>query len=255
MSKIPGPTNIEMIDSVASPTFPVDIFLAIQKEHMGHAIKPEQICKSKSIMFGIPHESVLAYTANIKEKACGVSYLWSRDLTHADKDFIFVEVENGLMKISINQAVSKAFYHEGPIFELEFGGAYVNPEHRGKGIFNQLFSSFSKTIGEIHKSEFKLMNDDKTVNKDDIFTTLTAKGPYSNHAKLAEIKNQMKTGDILSFETLSEIGIMCETIGEAREESKASKYIAEKKANMQLIGFSSNNLGPIYALPLIEFGK
>ena len=256
MSIIPVPANLEMINSVGSQKFPINAFLAIQKEQMGHTVTPEQICQSKSIMFGIPHENVLAYVAMIDAKICGVSYLWTRNLTNADSDLIFVETQEGLLLTPINKAISTAFNHPNKsIYELEFGGTYVDKEQRGKGIYSKLFDQRVQTISAIQNGEFQLLNGGETVATENVFTTLTAKGPHSDNSKLAEIKKQMKAGDVLSFEKLSEIGIQHKTIGDAREESQASKHIAEKKTNMQLIGFSSNNLGPIYALPLLKFGK
>lgn len=254
MSKIPIPINGELTTSFNKAQFPIDAFIALQKQNMGHTIKPEQICTENTIKFGKPYESVLAYTKKEGEQIHGTSYLWARNLTHADTDFIYIPTEEGLILSPIKNVLAANFAHKGkPIYELEFGGSFVEPEQRGKGIFSDLFSARMKTVAEIQNGSFKLQDDEMPISNDDLFITLTAKGNYSDSEALIDLKKTMQNGYI-SFDALTQMGIPYEMIGMARPESAASTHKAQA-IKMQLIGFSSNNLGPVYALPISIFSK
>lgn len=255
MSKIPVVTKTEITDSMDdTDMFPVAEFIKTQHEQMGHEVGHEQICKNKTVSFGIPYESVLGYVKQVDGKVIGASYLWARDLSHDDNDLILVETTDGLQLTPINQAIASAFHHQSRnMYEIEFGGSYVRPEHRGKGIFSELFSSRTKTINEIQGGSFELVNNGVRVDPKNVFITLTAKGSYSNKTVISNLK-QKAVHNLISFADFMTAGIPMEMIGVARPESAASTHKAQT-AKMQLIGLSSNNLGPVYALPLSVFGK
>lgn len=227
-----------------SDTFPYDEFFNLEQTELGHDIPNSgvTVCKNDNLTFAQGEESLIAFAAMNGPNLAGVAYVWMRDLTIAKEDRIFVSTDYGFKLVPIADTIATALGVQGHVYELELGGSIVLPTMRRSGVYKKLFNErITRVKAGLLTGRLQTSNRGVSIPQEDLFFTLCSQGHYnSNLLKDARLKGYM------IFEEIDEMGISPNLIGLPRPQSSPSSHLA-KKAQMNLIGFSSNDLGPIYA--------
>lgn len=236
-----------VITNSSKKKFPTDKFLFIEKQGLGHSFEAANIAPSLSVApLGLLGFAAMGMDM---KQVFGVSYMYPRQLDGKADDMVCVPDNEGLKVKTIEAAVRDAFSQpEGKhIFELELGGSVVAPEAQGNGVYKTLFESRLQAIAQLAKQGSIMSSGGQPVANDEVFVTLCSKGAHQGNKTLKKMKREGAIG----YGELELQGIQKGHIGKAREESLATSHMAEK-LGMKLIAVSSNNLGPIYAIPLTD---
>ena len=236
---------LNLLNTVHDPhDFPYEAFFQLEQREMGHDIVSSgtRICADGLLTFDKDGESLIAFGAMAGNSLVGAAYIWARNLSEKTEDQIFIPVNGGLLLIPISQAIAKSLDSSGPIFELELGGAVVVELMRKQGIYKKLFNERVSMIKPaILSGRVQPLNNGSPISVNQLYFTLSSTGNYQS-GQLKEARRQEE----IAFEQLSEIGIDVNLVGKPRSLSAGSDHMA-KQANMTLVGFSANDLGPVYA--------
>lgn len=231
-------------------TFPWQEFLTIEAQVLGHTgLNEKKAVTNMNPIFNFGEQNILTMAA-VSDRLLGCAYVWPRDLTGTQEDFVYVEGPNGLVLTPIDEAIRTQFYsHNMTVLELELGGAIVPLNLQGNRMYSSLFSNRNQFLkNSILNGSIQLCVNTKNPDTNSVYVTLSSKGNLDGHPNVPNLK---KKGTITQSD-LQENGIPLELIAEPRPESAATKHMAQKMG-MQLVGCSSNNFGPVYAIPLTDF--
>lgn len=226
-----------------SVNFPYMDFFDLELKELGHNIPNSgaRICTDNKLTFGKGEESLIAYAAVSNNTVAGTGYIWARNLSTASEDKIFIQSDGGVVLVPIAYAIVNTLDLTGQVFELELGGAIVVPPMRGLRIYKKLFNERVRTIKTaVSSGELLTVNGGKAIPAEHLFFTLSSTGNYAP-SQLKEARLQAG----ITFEGMAKMGINPDLVGKPRPLSAGSNHIAQQ-ANMILVGFSANDLGPIY---------